>query len=249
MPSPDARAGYAFHLGAARRLQQAGITAHVTTGASSGSLVAAATGLSLLDPIYDSWREVLGVRRLIQPRRVLRGHWPVTMSHILRSVLKQWFGETYMADVPIPLGITVTTLGLRGRQTRLLHNGHVLRVTDAIAASSFIPGIYSRMVPIQRRLTFDGAWERRTPILEAVELGATQVIAFVANPHGALLAGTRGKRVLPIPSNVRVLHPTHKLPVQGFDFDQERIKATFALGNTAGENFLRTHEAWLGNVY
>ena len=131
----------------------------------------------------------------------------------------------------------------------LIDNEYPVRLSDAVAASSYIPGIYSRMVPIGGRLTVDGAWLQRTPVTEAAALGATHVIAFVANPQGHLLAGTRGQRSLVPPAYTRILHPARTLPVRGFDFDEHRIKATFERGRAAAESFLRTHERWLATHY
>jgi predicted acylesterase/phospholipase RssA len=240
----------AFHLGAATRLGEVGIHPQVTTGASSGALIAGATALNRLEIIHDNWRETIGLERLFQPRRLLKGHWPFTMSHILRKGLDEWFGDTRLSDVPIPIGIPVTLIGLRGRRSRLLTNSDsTISVAEAIAASSFIPGFYSRMIPIDRRPTFDGAWLYRTPVHEAHDLGATKVIAFVANPKGALLAGSRGTRVQTVPAHTRLLYPPRILPVQGFDFDETKISQSFHIGREAAEQFLRQNDSWISSAY
>jgi NTE family protein len=235
----------AFHLGAARRLRELDVRPTVVTGASSGALIAGATALDLLDTVHDSWRRLLAQQRLFQPRRILRGHWPFTMSHILRRGLDAWFGELAMGEVPIPIGIPVTTLGLRGRRVRIVTNADSISLSDAIAASCFIPGIYSRMVPIDGHITLDGAWARRTPTQEALDLGSQKLIAFVATPCGRLIGGLRRARVKPVPTQIRVLHPNTELPIKGFDFEESNIKRCFELGEDAAEHFVRRHESWL----
>jgi len=235
----------AFHLGAARRLRQLGVHPSIVTGASSGALIAGATALDLLDTVHGSWQSLLTQQTLFQPRRILRGRWPFTMSHILRRGLDAWFGDLSIGDVPIPIGIPVTTIGLRGRRVRTLTNGDSIRLSDAIAASCFIPGIYSRMVPVDRRLALDGAWVRRTPTVEAIALGSEKLIAFVTSPSGELLGGLRRERVLPVPHQVRVLHPDAELPTRGFDFDELKLKSCFKSGEVAAERFMREHERWL----
>jgi NTE family protein len=237
-----------FHLGAARQLQQLGVKPTVVTGSSSGSLAAGATAIDRLDAIYDSWRLMLSDQVLYQPHRLLRGRWPMTMSHILRRGLTMWFGDRLLRDVPIAIGIPVTTIGLRGRFVRTLTNSDPNTLSDAIAASCFIPGIYSRMVAIDRRITLDGAWMRRTPTDEALGLGADKLIAFVATPSGQLTGGLRKERVFPLPPNVRVLHPATELPTRGFDFNQGKLKRCFSLGEEAAQRFVEANQDWLGDV-
>lgn len=238
----------AFQLGAARKLQQIGLRPSVVTGASSGSLAAGAVASGRLDSIYDSWRLMLNEQVLFQPRRLLRGHWPMTMSHILRRGLDLWFGDLRMRDLPLSIGIPVTTIGRSGRRVRTLTNTDDITLSDAIAASCFIPGIYSRMVPIDGQIALDGAWIRRTPTEEALSLGASKLIAFVATPSGQLIGGLRKERIFPVPPNVRILHPATELPTKGFDFNELKLKQCFILGEAAAERFIQQHERWLEDL-
>ena len=64
------------------------------------------------------------------------------------------------------------------------------------------------MVPIDRRLTVDGAWLGRVPIRELVELGSPRVIACVSDDAGRLLRGafwTKSMTVPPVTTSSRTV--------------------------------------------
>jgi predicted acylesterase/phospholipase RssA len=235
----------AFHVGAVEWLRAQGVRLQVASGASSGSMIAAAVALGL-DDLQGRWEGYLDEIRLFDPRRILSGRWPFGMSDILSGALQEHFGDMLLCEVPRPLSIVVTQIRWsRGRERRVLTRADRLPVRDAILASSFIPGPYHRLVPIGGRLAVDGAWEVRTPVVEARDTGALRVIACVSNEQGLLVRGLVRETSDPVPGYARVLAPTRPFSLGGFDFDRPRTLDAFAAGREAAQVFVRDHEAWL----
>ena len=110
---------------------------------------------------------------------------------------------------------------------------------------SYLPGPYARMIPIDGRFSLDGAWQLRTPVVEARADGIDRVIAVVSDPAGRLLRGYPIERPTPIPDWVRVLSPPEPVPIEGFCFEPERTRAAFDLGRRAGDAFVDEHADWI----
>jgi predicted acylesterase/phospholipase RssA len=176
------------------------------------------------------------------------------MSEIVGGVARDYFGDRRLGDTLIPLGVVVTQLRARGFERRTLTARDEVLLAAAVRASCFIPGPYSRMVPIDRRLTFDGAWLQRVPIAEAGQLGEaalngcpTKVIACVSDDEGRLLRGALRAVPVPPPPGVdyKVLSPIRPLPVRTFDFNREATLESFAIGSESAAAFTEHHRAWL----
>ncbi len=167
------------------------------------------------------------------------------MSHILRPALDRRFGEMTMADTAVPLGITVTIVDWKGPRVRLLTAADAVRLSDAIAASSFIPGIYSRPILIDGHWALDGAWLRRCPVDEALQMGDGRAIAVITKSAGQLIGRFRRPRVLPVPAGARILAPPVELALSGFDFDTNRTLEAHRIGQRSAARFARKNEAWL----
>jgi len=152
-----------------------------------------------------------------------------------------------LADTLIPLAVVVTQLRVRGFMRRTLTSRDDVLVSAAVRASCFIPGPYSQMVPIDRRLTFDGAWLQRVPVREAADLGANRVIACVSDTQGRLLRGALRAVPAAMPHDVdyRVLSPVAPLPVRTFDFDRGATLESFEIGGRSAAAFAARHGAWL----
>lgn len=236
----------AFHVGALEWLKEQDIAFTAVTGASSGSLVAGALAIGRTGDLREAWTELLGTR-VCDFRRALRGRWPFRMSEIVGDAAEQYFGARMVGDTVIPLGVVVTQLRATGFERRTLTAHDDVVLADAVRASCFIPGPYSRMVPIDGRLTFDGAWLGRVPIREASDLGAAKVIACVSDDFGRLLRGA--VRTVPVdaPVNVdyRVLSPVKPLPIGTFDFSAAATRASFEIGRVSAQAFLDQERRWL----
>lgn len=228
----------AFHVGALEWFAANGVAFSACAGASSGALIAAAAALGRIDDLRPAWMTLLGTR-VCEARRLLRGRWPFRMTEIVGGVARDYFGDRLIGDTRLPLAIVVTQLGARGFVRRTLTAADRLPIATAVLASCFIPGPYSRMVPIDRRPTFDGAWLGRVPIEEAHRLSAGPVVACVGDDEGRLLRGAvRPARLAPPRGiDVRVLSPIRPLPIGTFDFDRGATLECFEIGARSAEAF------------
>lgn len=236
----------AFHVGVIEWLTENRLPPAAAAGASSGSLIAAAAAVGRVSDLRPVWTELFG-NRICDLRRVWRGRWPFRMSEIVGEAATAYFGDRLMPDTVLPLSIVITELGATGLKRRTLDGRHRIPIARAILASCFIPGPYSRMVPVNGRLTFDGAWLGRVPIVEASRLGPRQVVACVSDDSGRLWRGALRKRPMAVPADLdyRVLSPVARLPVRTFDFDRAATLETFAIGRASAEAFVQRHATWL----
>jgi predicted acylesterase/phospholipase RssA len=221
----------AFHAGVAAQCHEDGLQPACVTGASSGSIVAALVADGQAERLPDIWMTAAG-KPVFQPRRVLRGDWPWAMSSIVGDALEAVFGSRRLASLALPIGIPVTFLGTRGRARRLLTRDDDVTVVEAVLASCFIPGPYSRWIRIEGRYAWDGAWDVRTPIDSAMFLGASRVVAVVANESGTLLHGFPGRPVA-APADCIVVAPDSPLPIGAWDTGPSNIRAALAAGRRA----------------
>lgn len=228
------RAGY--HVGVAQWMLGHGLEPAAVAGASSGAIVAAALAAGRGEALEAAWLEVCG-QPVFDARRLLRGRWPFAMSDIVGGALERHFGNLGMRDCAVPLAVPVTTVGLAGRRRRLITREDDVRLVDAVLASCFLPGPYSRMVRIDGALTFDGAWQIRTPIDALAGAGVERRIACVTDPGGRLAAGYPRARSLPVPADCELLAPVAPLPVGRFDLDRARMLRTIAIGRESAARF------------
>ena len=234
----------AFHVGALEWLREHGFRPAAVTGASSGSLVAAAVATDRADALRDAWMEVVG-SRVCDWRGLLRARWPFRMTEIVAGAARRHFGSAAMRDACLPLGIPVTIWRAGRFQRRLVTHRDSLPIASVVQASCFFPGPYWQMVAIDRCLTFDGAWLERVPVDDVARLGAAKVIACASEPGGRLLKGAiRPVEVSPAVDH-RVLSPVAPLAVGAFDFDRARSVEAFEVGRASAAAFAARHRAWL----
>ena len=235
-----------FHVGAIEWLSEHGVMPSAVAGASSGAMIAAATAVGRVSELRPVWTELLG-SPVCSFRRLLRGRWPFRMSEIVGGAATRYFGDARLADALIPLSIVVTQLRSTGFMRRALTANDDMPMARAILASCFIPGPYSRLVPIEGRFTVDGAWLGRVPVVEAAQLGATRVIACVSDDSGSLLRGALRTTLVTPPAGLdyRVLSPIAPLPIRTFDFDRSATLETFAIGRASAEAFAVKNSGWL----
>ncbi len=239
----------AFHVGVIELLAEHNLVPATVAGASSGALIAAATAIGRVADLRPVWTELFG-SRVCDMGRLLRGRWPFRMSEIVGGAATKYFGGRLLADTLIPISIVVTQLRASGFERRALTARDPVPLATAILASCFLPGPYSRMVPIDRRLTVDGAWLGRVPIRELAQLGSPRVIACVSDDAGRLLRGTLWTNSMPVPRDLdyRVLAPVAPLPLGAFDFDRAATLETFAIGRASAEVFADKNREWLGKA-
>jgi NTE family protein len=237
----------AFHVGVMERLREDRFVPSAVSGASSGAMIAAGVALDRIEAMRDHWRRLAGVS-IFHPRRLARGRWPFVMSHLLADVLRDQLGTVTMSQLPMPTAIVVTQLRRRGLCSRVLTRADAIAVEQAVRASCFLPGVYSRMVPVDRRPTFDGAWLQRVPVDEVLALGVSRAIAVVTEPEVGLRTGWPRVRNRPLPAGVKLIAPEAPLALRGFDFDRQRTEACFAAGQEAASRFVEKHHDWLSGA-
>jgi predicted acylesterase/phospholipase RssA len=235
----------AFQVGAIEWLSEQGFQPAAAAGASSGSIVAAALALGRVGELREAWMEVAG-SAVCEWRRVLRGRWPFLMTEIVGGAARRRFADALMADTNIPLGIPVTVWDDWRFRRQLFTAHHPLRIAAVVQASCFFPGPYWRMVPLEGRPTFDGAWLARVPVDDVAALGARKVIACSSNIDGRLLRGAIRPTDVPRPSaDFRVLFPIEPLALGAFDFNEARSLEALAIGRASAAAFVDRHRDWL----
>jgi len=235
----------AFHVGVIEWLSEQGFRPAAVTGASSGSLVAAALATGRVSELREAWMEVAG-SAVCDWRRLLRARWPFMMTEIVSGAARRRFADALMGDTIVPLGIPVTIWDEWRFQRRLFTARHPIRIAAVIQASCFLPGPYWQMVPLEGRPAFDGAWLERVPVDDAAALGAGKVIACTSNIDGRLLRGAlRPVDVAKPASDFRVLSPIEPLSLGAWDFNLERSVQALAIGRASAAAFVDRHREWL----
>ena len=188
----------ALQAGSMRALVEAGVEPDLLVGASIGALNAAfcAThpGSAGCTRLEAAWRDLKrrDVFRFELSRAVvgflgLRDHLVATKR--LEQIIRKWLGITRIEEAAVPFG-AVATDALTG-EIVVMTSGDV---ASALLASAAIPGIFA---PVRRegRWLVDGSLSAGCPALEAIELGADEVYAFMTTtaprrrpPRGAVAA-------------------------------------------------------------
>jgi NTE family protein len=188
----------AMQAGSMRALVEAGIEPDLLVGASIGALNAA---------FYATHPDVAGCHRLeaawtdLKRRDVfrfelsraivgfvgLRDHLVATKR--LEEIIREWLGIGRIEEATVPFA-AVATDALTG-EIVVMRSGDV---ASALLASAAIPGIFAPVLREGRWLV-DGSLSAGCPALEAIELGADDVYAFMTTtsprrrpPRGAVAA-------------------------------------------------------------
>jgi NTE family protein len=193
-PRPDvATSGTAFvfagggslgatQVGMLRAVVAEGIRPDIVIGASVGAINGAYFAANpTLDGVLRLEALWLGINR--------RDVFPITLRRVfaaflhrlslvdpsgLRALLERHLGQRLLEETTIPMHVVATDL-LSG-QPVVLSSGSMI---EAILASTAIPAIFPA-VQMGERYLVDGAVASATPIITAVELGATRIIVFPA---------------------------------------------------------------------
>jgi len=222
----------AFQVGVAAQLNAMGMQAEFVAGASSGAIVAALIAGGHGGRLEEIWLGAAG-RPVFQPARLLRAGWPFAMSSIVGDALEDLFGARRLPALRLPIAIPVTLLTARGRRRRILTRADDIGIVEAVLASCFIPGPYSRTIVVDGCLGFDGAWEIRTPVDAVQGLGATRILAVVANPARELQLGFPTRATMPPPRGCTIIGPASELRLGPWDTDDGRIRDAIAAGRRA----------------
>lgn len=234
----------AFSIGATLGLIEAGVRPRLIAGASSGAIVAALLAADTGDAMEQAWLDGAG-KAVWQPSAILKGGWPLRMSHIVGDAMRAVFDDRRLSSLPLPLAIPVTHLSPVGLSRRILTREDEMSVVDAVLASCFIPGPYSRLIRVDGKIGFDGAWQLRTPIDAAEALGGSRIILVSGHAREGVVTGFPRVRQVPVPAHCRLLRPEAPLGLGPFDTDRERNRSAIAHGKAAASRFVERESAWL----
>lgn len=174
----------AAHLGAARALQEAGITPVHIIGTSMGSVIAAAlaTGeapdaiLARFSSVQNS--DVIAPARL----QLLKGVWAreLLKSGPLRETIARLIPSRRFSDLTIPCTITATEVQT-GREVAFGTGGEDAPLHQVLLASCALPP-YFAPVAVNGRDFYDGGLRAVVPLRQARHLDCDFVIAIHVGP-------------------------------------------------------------------
>ena len=234
----------AFHIGVLQYIKEQGISLDMAAGASSGSIPATALAVGLPCNPREQWLSFMGAR-LVDLKRVFRGKWPTTLREFLLEGIAGYFGNVRLNELSKPLAIPVTQFGWKGLQRKVYTHENNLSVLDVILATCHLPGFYSKVFSLEKKISLDGAWQIRTPVADLTSLGAKKTIACVTNTQGLLYRGFFWQRSMPVPENCRVLYPIEPVTVGPFDVSIKAQYRAIAIGRRSAQRFFDTHQQWL----
>jgi NTE family protein len=157
------------HIGVLRALTEAGIAPDLIAGCSVGAFVGAAFAAGRLDQV-EAWALGIDRRRMFRLADFgLRGG--LIKGERINEVFREQFVESEFTDLPIPLAAVATDL--HSGQEIWLREG---RVSDAVAASIAVPGLF-RPVLHQDRYLVDGSVVNPIPVSLCRAMGADIVLA------------------------------------------------------------------------
>lgn len=243
----------AVQVGMLQEILAAGVKPDLIVGSSVGALNAA---FFANDPTPQGVSRLAAVWRGLHRRDVF----PLTLSSAfswagpaaavfnsgrLRRLIEHNLQFERLEDARLPLHVVATNLG--GESVRLSSGSAV----DAVLASAAIPVVFPA-VEIEGRHLMDGAVSGNTPILTAVELGATRLIvlptgfacALDGPPMGAVARGFHALTLLIAHQMIRDLArlagevevytapPLCPLSVSPFDFSQSEALISRAADQT-----------------
>jgi NTE family protein len=237
----------AFSVGVAQGLHEAGVRPTLIAGASSGAIVAALLAADDAAAIEAAWMYGAGAPVWV-PSAVLGARWPLRMSDVVGDALRAAFGGRMLSDLPLPISIPVTHVSPLGRTRRMLTRNDEIGVVEAVLGSCFIPGPYSRVIRIDGRIAFDGAWQLRTPIDAARRMGGSGIILVNGHSRDGIATGFPLVRQIPVPADCRVIRPLSPLALGPFDTDRDRNREAIVCGRGRALQFVREQAAWLSQA-
>jgi predicted acylesterase/phospholipase RssA len=229
----------AFHAGVAACLADEGVRIGMTSGASSGSLVAVGVAAGRAPELPRIWRS-FGGRSVVSLRRTLQNRSPFDMSFLVRDGLVRHFGPLDLRAGPIEALVVATRL--RDLARLVFSSREEADLLEPMLGSCFLPVLYGRTVRVRGELMVDGGLRDNLPIEELARRGATEVLAVVTNADGHLLKSLRRRRWRPTLTDGRValqvIAPRAPLALQSWDFDPDRIARAIDEGYAATRDVL-----------
>jgi predicted acylesterase/phospholipase RssA len=228
----------AFHAGVCAALAEGNIALDLASGASSGSLCAAAVAAGRGAQLPAMWRALAG-RKVVSLRRLLWNRSPFDMSYLVRSALTEHLGTLDLRSCPTEALIVATRLS---DLSRIVYSSrHEPDLIDPLMGSCFFPLLYGRPVRVRTDWLLDGGAVDNLPIEILAERGATDIIAVISKADGRVNKTLLHKRWLPSVRGARlhVIKPSRALPIGSWDFNVDRMNHAIDEGYQQGRLFLR----------
>ena len=156
-------------------------------GALNGAVVAQQPQLEVVDRLVDIWRQVASRREVFGDRwwnraiHVARTGTALCSTKGLRLHLGAEFGTSAIEDLPVQFECCATAVE---RATEHWFTSGL--VTDAVLASSAVPGVF-RPVEIRGEHFYDGGLVNVVPLVRAIDQGARRVFILDVAQHDHML--------------------------------------------------------------
>ena len=228
----------AFHTGVAAALSEGNLTVALASGASSGSLCAAAMAANKAAHLPTMWRALAG-RKVISLRRLLWNRSPFDMSHIVRTAITDNLGSLDLRSASTEALIVATRL--RDLSRIVFSSRQEPDLIEPLMGSCFFPTLYGRPVRLGGEWLLDGGAVDNLPVEILAERGATEIIAVVTSAEGTVNKTLVHKGFYPMVhgAKLHVIKPSRPLTVGSWDFDVDRMNYAIEEGYQQGRAFLR----------
>lgn len=226
----------AFQAGVIQELDRLGVRFDHVTGVSAGALNGCAIVLRKASELFAMWSSIKNFR-FINWRQLAWNRSPFDMSRLTNQLILAFFPPAELLRSPIEF--CVTTTEIRSWQRHVHTNRTASDMLAVLRASNLVPIIHSRLITIQGTWHMDGGLSDNAPVDVPFAAGCDRVIAIVNNARGALYYNPITKRRRDVSiyrERLTIIHPPMPLPIRmSFDFDSDRMDATFAMGQAAAQ--------------
>jgi NTE family protein len=225
----------AFHAGVAAGLAEAGVRPLLSAGASSGSIIAAATAAGRARELPEVWTALAG-RSVVSWRRALHNRSPFDMSHLVRTTLETHLGRDLRRAPGEALAVATRA---RDLATLVYSSRFEADFISPLLGSCFLPVLYGRRVRVRGDWLVDGGLTNNLPLEPLTARGCDEIIAVVTGPDATALKRPLRARWRPTAAaaRVHVLHPRRPLAIRSWDFDRDRVRAAIDEGFAVGRGF------------
>ena len=232
----------AFQFAVMARLAAAGERFDLVAGASSGSLVGAATVAGKAEEAPAIARALTATpivsTRYLESERSIFG-----VGRILKDILERHLPEERLRDAPAELLVATTHAGryargllpprLFGEHARPGERGLTIhsnrardRLHEVILASCYLPVVYAGVTRLDGELHLDGAVADNTLIDALVARGATEITVVTPYPNGAVartMFSPEAPLTAPPQVRLRLIYPERPLSIGRFDLSPRRM--------------------------
>ncbi|HNI60200.1 MAG TPA: patatin-like phospholipase family protein [Pseudomonadota bacterium] len=227
----------AFHAGVAAALAEAKLSFAMSSGASSGSLCAAAVAAEKGTQLPTMWRALAG-RSVISLRRILWNRSPFDMSHIVRSALRDNLGSLDLRNFPTEALIVATRM--RDLSRIVYSSRQESDLIEPLLGSCFFPVLYGRPVKVRDDWLLDGGAIDNMPVEILADKGVKDIVCVVTSEQGTVNKTPLRKRWRPVAhgAKLHLIKPSRRLSVKSWDFNVDHMNEAIDEGYRQGRLFV-----------